>query len=122
MAERSVSFAPHALFRGRSPRLVKCWGQAVLVPDSAPHAAVCRKAVFEREIAAGKFLEYAHVHGNIYGTSIAAVQAVGEAGRTCILDIDVQGAQLVKNSPLQALFVFILPPSEAELERRLRGR
>jgi hypothetical protein len=49
----------------------------------------------EAEIAAGKFLEHAHVHKNIYGTSIQAVQDVANAGRCCVLDIDVQGARQV---------------------------
>jgi len=43
----------------------------------------------EAAIARGEFLEYAHVHANIYGTSIAAVEAVATAGKTCLLDIDV---------------------------------
>jgi guanylate kinase len=80
------------------------------------------KETFEKEIAEGKFLEYAYVHDNIYGTSIKAVQDVAEAGKCCILDIDVQGARQVRESGLPAIFVFIAPPSLDELERRLRGR
>ena len=49
-----------------------------------------RKADMEAEIAAGKFLEHANVHGNLYGTSFAAVERVAADGRVCILDIDVQ--------------------------------
>lgn len=49
----------------------------------------------EADIAAGKFLEHAHVHKNIYGTSVQAVQDVAAAGRCCVLDIDVQGARQV---------------------------
>lgn len=77
---------------------------------------------FEGGIAAGKFLEHAHVHKNIYGTSIQAVQDVADSGRCCVLDIDVQGARQVRKSPLKAIFVFIAPPSMEELEQRLRGR
>lgn len=73
-------------------------------------------------IQEGEFLESADVHGNLYGTSIAAVEAVADAGKRCILDIDVQGAKAVKNSSLDALFIFIAPPSFQELENRLRGR
>ena len=80
------------------------------------------KDTFERDIAEGKFLEYAYVHDNIYGTSIKAVKDVAESGKCCILDIDVQGARQVRASGLPALFVFISPPSLDELERRLRGR
>jgi guanylate kinase len=72
--------------------------------------------------AAGKFLEHAHVHGNIYGTSFAAVAVVTGASKVCILDVDVQGAEAVKAAALGAAFVFVSPPSMAELERRLRGR
>ena len=53
---------------------------------------------FERDIAQGKFLEYAHVHKNIYGTSEQAVQDVADSGRCCVLDIDVQGARQVGSS------------------------
>ena len=62
------------------------------------------------------------MHENIYGTSLAAVEAVATKGQVCVLDIDVQGAEIVKKSTLDALFVFIAPPSMEELEKRLRGR
>lgn len=86
------------------------------------HYHFTSKEAFEREIAEGKFLEYAYVHSNIYGTSIKAVQDVAAAGKCCILDIDVQGARQVRASGLRAIFVFVAPPSVEELERRLRGR
>jgi len=75
-----------------------------------------------KEIAEGKFVEHANVHGNQYGTSKAAVEKVLGLGKICILDIDVQGAEQVKKSSLKARFVFITPPSVEELEKRLRGR
>ena len=53
---------------------------------------------------------------------LQAVQDVAAAGRCCVLDIDVQGARLVRASGLRAVFVFVAPPSSEELERRLRGR
>lgn len=74
------------------------------------------------EIADGKFIEYAEVHGKFYGTSIAAVEAVRNSGKICILDIDVQGCRLVRQRNLPAKFLFISPPSFEELEKRLRGR
>ncbi|KAK9798951.1 hypothetical protein WJX73_008977 [Symbiochloris irregularis] len=77
---------------------------------------------FEAGINAGKFLEHARVHHHFYGTSVKAVEDVAAAGRSCILDIDVQGARQVRKSHLRAVFVFIAPPSMEELERRLRGR
>lgn len=76
----------------------------------------------EQEIKEGNFVEYAHVHGNIYGTSKQSVQNVLDQGKCCILDIDVQGSRLVRKSDLKAMFVFISPPSLEELESRLRGR
>lgn len=74
---------------------------------------------FEKGIAAGKFLENAKVHENYYGTSIDAVKTVTASGKCCILDIDVQGARQVKASDLDAIIVFISPPSLEELEKRL---
>jgi len=78
----------------------------------------------QAEVDAGKFVESAAVHGNLYGTSKASVEAVSSAGKVCILDIDVQGAQIIKDSGALpgTRFIFISPPSHAELERRLRGR
>uniref|UniRef100_A0A7I4AC69 guanylate kinase n=1 Tax=Physcomitrium patens TaxID=3218 RepID=A0A7I4AC69_PHYPA len=88
------------------------------------HYHFASRPVMEQEIKEGKFLESAEVHGNLYGTSWAAVEAVADAGKICILDIDVQGAQAVKKSALKATYIFIKPPAPEvkELERRLRGR
>jgi guanylate kinase len=86
------------------------------------HYHYVTKEQFEADIAESKFLEYAHVHGNIYGTSWAAVQDVADSGKVCVLDIDVQGARSVRKAGAQAIFVFIAPPSLEELERRLVGR
>eukprot|EP00531_Pseudo-nitzschia_arenysensis_P011474 CAMPEP_0116120716 /NCGR_PEP_ID=MMETSP0329-20121206/3321_1 /TAXON_ID=697910 /ORGANISM="Pseudo-nitzschia arenysensis, Strain B593" /LENGTH=215 /DNA_ID=CAMNT_0003614499 /DNA_START=54 /DNA_END=701 /DNA_ORIENTATION=+ len=76
----------------------------------------------KEEIADGKFVEYAEVHGNYYGTSVAAVESVQKQNRVCILDIDIQGVMEVKKSSLEPLYFFITPPSLEELEKRLRGR
>mmetsp|Transcript_15130 Transcript_15130/g.20608 ORF Transcript_15130/g.20608 Transcript_15130/m.20608 type:complete len:414 (-) Transcript_15130:177-1418(-) len=76
----------------------------------------------KKEIDEGKFIEHAEVHGNYYGTSVAAVEKVQSAGKICILDIDVQGARSVKKSSLKPFYLFVSPPSMEELERRLRGR
>jgi guanylate kinase len=51
------------------------------------------------QVAAGMFLEHAQVHGNMYGTSLAAVARVSSEGKHCVLDIDVQGAQQVRRKP-----------------------
>lgn len=74
------------------------------------------------EIDEGKFVEYAEVHGNYYGTSVNSVQSVQSNNLICLLDIDIQGARNVKKSTLDAHYLFIAPPSMDELEKRLRGR
>ena len=74
-------------------------------------------------IAKGEFLESADVHGNMYGTSFAAVTSVAGQGRSCILDIDVQGVASCRRAGFEVgAYVFIAPPSIAELESRLRAR
>jgi guanylate kinase len=72
--------------------------------------------------AAGGFLEHAEVFGNRYGTSRSQVQAALASGRNLLLEIDWQGARQVRANAPDSMTVFILPPSRAELERRLRGR
>uniref|UniRef100_A0A5B6ZW61 Guanylate kinase 1 n=1 Tax=Davidia involucrata TaxID=16924 RepID=A0A5B6ZW61_DAVIN len=86
------------------------------------HYHFTERSVMEKDIKDGKFLEFASVHGNLYGTSIEAVEVVADAGKRCILDIDVQGARSVRASPLEAIFIFVCPPSFEELEKRLRAR
>ncbi|KAI5298277.1 guanylate kinase, partial [Ascosphaera atra] len=73
-------------------------------------------------VKANGFIEHAQFGGNFYGTSKKAVKDVAEKGRICILDIEMEGVKQVKNSDLNARFLFIAPPSEEELEKRLRGR
>eukprot|EP00898_Chlorokybus_atmophyticus_P008692 jgi/Chlat1/8824/Chrsp91S08160 len=77
---------------------------------------------FRAGVGRGDFLEHAEVHGNYYGTSLAAVEDVRRRNRVCVLDIDVQGASQVRKSSLDAVFVFVAPPSREQLEERLRGR
>ena len=79
-------------------------------------------ATFERERAAGRFLEHAEVHGNFYGTPRSAVEPVLDAGEDVLLEIDWQGARQVRAAMPDSVSIFILPPSRAELERRLRAR
>jgi guanylate kinase len=80
------------------------------------------KDKFEAMVAAGDFLEHAQVFDNYYGTSRSSVEAMRAAGKDVILDIDWQGARAIRTQLPDAVSVFILPPSRAELERRLRGR
>lgn len=77
---------------------------------------------FERRIAAGWFLEWAEVYGHLYGTPRESVERIVAAGRHGLLNIDVQGAATLRSQKVDALFVFLAPPTLSELERRLRGR
>ena len=77
---------------------------------------------FEKLIEDGALLEYAEVHGNFYGTSLNQVKTEIEAGHDIILEIDVQGAELVRQKIPEALSVFILPPSFEILAARLTAR
>ena len=80
-------------------------------------------ATFQAMAERGEFLEWAKVHGHFYGTSRRAVTDVLDGGADVIVDIDAQGARtLMETRPLSATFVFVLTPSFAELERRLRAR
>ncbi len=71
---------------------------------------------------AGEFLEWAEVYGNYYGTPRDYVTQVRKRGQDVILEIDTQGAMQVKAACPDGVFIFILPPSLAELERRIVGR
>ncbi len=77
---------------------------------------------FEELIEKGEFLEYARVHGNYYGTSRSAIEKETSAGNDVILEIDVQGAALVRAAAPEAVSVFILPPSFEVLYERLKSR
>ena len=79
-------------------------------------------ASFAHMTAAGEFLEHATVFDHAYGTARRSVAARLEAGDDVILEIDWQGARSVRAAAPDAISIFILPPSIAELERRLRGR
>lgn len=79
---------------------------------------------FKHLVAEGGMLEHAHVFGNFYGSPAAPVQQAIRAGSDVLFDVDWQGAQQIRNSDLgrHTLSIFILPPSIAELRRRLIGR
>jgi guanylate kinase len=80
------------------------------------------RATFGAMVARGDFLEHAQVFGNAYGTSRAAVEPILAAGRDVLLEIDWQGAAKVRHVMPSAVSIFVLPPSRAELTRRLRAR
>ncbi|HOI81299.1 MAG TPA: guanylate kinase [Synergistales bacterium] len=77
---------------------------------------------FRELVEQGSFLEWAEVHGNLYGTLKESVERILSEGRDAVLEIDVQGALQVKDSMPEAVLVFILPPSEEELRNRLDRR
>ena len=79
-------------------------------------------ATFLAMLGEGDFLESAHVHGARYGTSQTRVKEALASGNDLILEIDWQGAAQVRKLYPEAISIFILPPSIAELESRLRGR
>lgn len=77
---------------------------------------------FEELIANEEFLEYANVHGNYYGTSKKAIENETSKGNDVILEIDVQGAELVRQKTEDSVSIFILPPSYSILRQRLEAR
>ncbi|MBW7836105.1 MAG: guanylate kinase [Sphingomonadales bacterium] len=81
------------------------------------------EATFARQVREGAFLEHATVFGKFYGTPAAVVEAALNRGQDVLFDIDWQGTQqLAQKMPKDLVRVFVLPPSTAELERRLRAR
>lgn len=77
---------------------------------------------FEEMISAGEFLEWADVFGNLYGTRAADTDALLDGGNDVVLVIDVQGARQVRAQGREMSTIFVMPPSQSVLERRLRGR
>lgn len=77
---------------------------------------------FDRKVAHGEFLEYAEYNGNRYGTLRSEVEKKLSKGLTVILEIEVQGTRQLRESGVDAIFLFVMPPSPEELERRLRNR
>lgn len=77
---------------------------------------------FGAMVAEGAFAEWAEVHGNRYGTAVKTLERYRSEGRDILLDIDCQGARQLKKSYRQGVFIFVLPPSLTELQRRLNGR
>lgn len=80
------------------------------------------RETMRREIEEGRFLEHAEFSGNLYGTSRAAVQTVLDSQRICVLDVEEQGVRSIKSTDLNALYVFIKPPSLDILRERLQSR
>jgi guanylate kinase len=117
VVERLVQIVPDlALSRSYTSRATRP-GEA----DGVDYNFVSRPR-FEEMIAADAFLEWADVFGNLYGTCAADAERHLERGRDLVLVIDVQGARQVRKRFADTVGVFVMPPSFAVLERRLRGR
>jgi guanylate kinase len=117
VAERLVGRLPDlVLSRSYTSRAARVGEQ-----DGVDYHFVAR-ARFEAMIAAGEFLEWADVFGNLYGTCGPETERLLTSGRDVVLVIDVQGAQQVRECGLAFVSIFVLPPSFSELEQRLRGR
>jgi guanylate kinase len=113
LAQRGVAAAISVSYTTRAPRPGETHGS---------HYHFVNQARFLEMVAAGEFLEHAEVFGRRYGTGRGETERLLAAGTELLLDIDWQGARQIKAQRPDARGIFILPPSAAELERRLRGR
>jgi guanylate kinase len=113
LLEREPSISLSVSYTSRMPRATEVDGQ---------HYHFVSREVFEHMARAGAFFEYANVHGDYKGTAREAVEPLLTSGRDVLLEIDWQGARQVREQWPDSLSIFILPPSRAELERRLRHR
>ena len=77
---------------------------------------------FQEKIRSEELLEWAEVHGNLYGTSKPETERIRAGGQDILLDVDVQGADQVRKAEPEAVTMFVMPPSFEVLEERLRGR
>jgi guanylate kinase len=117
LVERLVERLPHLrMSRSYTSRPARA-GEA----DGVDYNFVTRGR-FEEMVAAGDFLEWADVFGNLYGTCASDTARMLAAGDDVVLVIDVQGTRQVRRKGLPATTVFVMPPSFAVLEQRLRGR
>lgn len=90
--------------------------------ENGKHYHFVTRERFEEAIQKGEFLEYAEVHGNLYGTSATQIEKMTSAGLDVILEIDVQGAAKVRAKVPDVISIFILPPSFEILQARLTAR
>ncbi|MFD0858073.1 guanylate kinase [Roseovarius aquimarinus] len=128
--------SPSGAGKSTLSRRLRAWDENVLFSVSATTRAPREGEVegqdyyfmqtddFKRQVNEGEMLEHAYVFGNLYGSPKGPIEAAINAGRDVLFDIDWQGAQQIQNSDLgkHTLSIFILPPSIAELRRRLESR
>ena len=117
LVERLVQVVPDLAlsrsFTSRPPRAGEC--------DGVDYNFITR-VHFDQMVEAGEFLEWADVFGNCYGTSASETDRVLADGHDLVLVIDVQGARQVRAKRTGTIGIFVLPPTFAVLEERLRGR
>jgi guanylate kinase len=113
LLEADARFVPSISATTRAPR----GGE-----EEGVHYFFLSEDAFRAGIDAGRFLEWAEVYGRLYGTPREAVERRVAEGKLVVLNIDVQGAARLRERGLEAIYVFLMPPSPAELEKRLRGR
>jgi len=117
LVERLVERTPHLkMSRSYTSRAARP-GEA----DGVDYNFVSRER-FESMVQAGEFLEWASLYGHLYGTCAADTERLLAAGHDVVLVIDVQGARKVRAAGVPTTTVFVMPPSFAILEQRLRGR
>ena len=117
LVERLVEQVPHLkMSRSYTSRATR---QGEI--DGVDYNFVSRER-FEAMVAAGDFLEWAAVFGNLYGTCASETEALLASGHDVVLVIDVQGARKVRAKGIETCAIFVMPPSFAVLEQRLRGR
>jgi len=113
LLQTSPSFTPSVSFTTRSPRKNEIEGvdYYFVSPEE-----------FQKIRQEGKFVEWAQVHGQLYGTSIDFLNEAIKAEKDVILEVDVKGGTQIKKRYPQAVLIFLLPPSWQELQRRLGNR
>jgi guanylate kinase len=117
LVERLVQMVPHLhMSRSYTSRLARP-GET----DGVDYNFISRDR-FEGMVRANEFLEWADVFGNYYGTCWADTERLLAGGTDVVLVIDVQGARQVRSRGIETIGIFVLPPSAAILEQRLRGR
>jgi len=117
LVERAVQCVPHL----RMSRSYTSRAARVGETDGVDYNFISKDR-FESMIRDGAFLEWADVFGSYYGTAAADTEAALAGGDDVVLVIDVQGARQVRGLGIETISIFVLPPSAAILERRLRGR
>ena len=113
LVERNSNFEPSISYTTRQPR------------NAEKHGVDYRfiqKAEFVKKIESNYFLEWARVHEKYYGTGKSDIEKIIDRGHNALLDIDVQGALIIKSSSIVPVTIFILPPSKEVLLKRLKTR